>query len=143
MILNDYAKKNQSNIIVLRQKNIDSIDNSVPRVFEGLKINEDVILKYKSLAISDDPTAIEDREIKVKKGQILALFDEPYVMPDKKLALYKQTNHNELLSDDIKELYEKIESGILQPTVNVLEKHYGKENERPEQNNKSKNIPKR
>lgn len=142
MILQEYTKKNQGNIILLLQKNTESIDSSIPRVFEALKINEDITLKYKSIAISDDPTATEDREIKLKKGQILAIFDEPYVMPEKKLALYKQTNQNELLKNDINFLYHNIESGISTPTVNVLEKHYGKENIRPEQGSKSKNTPK-
>lgn len=142
MILQEYTKKNQSNIMLLLQKNTDSIDNSVPRVFEALKINEDITLKYKSLAVSDDPTAVEDREIQLKKGQILAIFDEPYVMPEKKLVLYKQTNKDQLLKDDINLLYHNIESGISAPTINVLEKHYGKENIRPEQGSKSKNAPK-
>lgn len=141
MIITDYINKNQSSVKILQQKNTQSIDKTVPKFFIGITASEDVVLKYKSEAILDDPTALEDKEIKVKKGQMIAIFDEPFIMPEKKLSLYKETTQKGLLNEHIKELFTKIETGQLPPTVNILEKYHGAETA-PEKTNKKQNTPK-
>ena len=135
MLLNEYINENQKNIKTYQHKNPKEANEDNPKLFLGIYVNKDEVLKYKSIGIHDDPLAKEDSEIKVLKGQTIVLFEQPITLSSRNIENYKVVEPNALLSEHIKDLLNKIESGILPPSINLLEKYHGKE-DASTQNNK-------
>jgi hypothetical protein len=138
MLLNEYISKNQKNIKTFQHKNPSISDGANPKIFFGVYVNEDKVLKYKSLGIQDDPTSVEDSEIKILKGQTIALFDQPIALSSRSMENYKEVDNKELLSKHIEDIFSKIKKGVLPPTVNLLEKYHGKEDVSPQPERKEK-----
>lgn len=140
MLLTEYISKNQNNIKTFQHKNPSISDSQNPKIFFGIYVNEDKILKYKSPEIHDDPTSPEDSEIKVLKGQTIALFDQPITLSSRSMENYKAVDDKLLLSQHLEGLFVKIKNGQLPPSINLLEKYHGKEEQQPQPDRKDKNT---
>jgi len=144
MILNEYVKEKQREIKIFKRNESFTDDKTLPKIFNGIIVDENITLEYKSLKIADDPTSKEDMKISLKKGQVLAVFDQPLAISPEKMDMFTIYKEDNLLVEHLKKLFSKIKNGISAPTVNILEKFYGEEGQVQvkEQTHKNKNNPK-